>query len=64
MEEGNKPLKKMLYTFILGLCFAILYSYILRPVYLRVKYQETAKKVLKQKYGEYKAGENDKTGSI
>jgi len=54
----------MLYTFILGLCFAILYSYILRPVYLRVKYQETAKKVLKQKYGEYKAGENDKTGSI
>lgn len=54
----------MLYTFILGLCFAILYSYILRPVYLTVKYQETAKKVLKQKYSEYKAGENDKTGSI
>lgn len=50
IEWENKTLKKFLYAFILGLCFSVLYSYILHPIHLTVKYGDKVKEILEQKY--------------
>ena len=46
-------MKKFLYAFILGLCFSPLYGYILRPIYLTVKYNKKIEDILEKKYNKY-----------
>ena len=45
-------MKKLLYAFILGLCFSVFYSYILHPIHLTVKYGDKVKEILEKKYSE------------
>lgn len=46
-------MKKFLYAFILGLCFSVLYSYILHPIHLTVKYGGKVNDILEKKYSNY-----------
>ena len=46
-------MKKLLYAFVLGICFSVLYSRILLPIHLTVKYGDKVKDILEKKHSEY-----------